>query len=300
MGPHSWYLLMRRSWILTTTSKQFDSMYSYLIWRLLNQGMEVQVGEWQSTKVEHELQTFIELFRINLEYFNWDTKDELQWDIKPDLPWAEDHFQERISGIPHNPPPSERYWPWRDKTKDNEDFKEGKVFSHTYPERYWPSRAYMWVNDVHFGRMKWYPRGVRYDFGDFADVVNQLQENPLTRQAYLPVFFPEDTGNKNKVRVPCSLGYHFMVRGGRLHCDYYIRSCDLLRHFKNDLYMTARLQQYVLEHLQTFHKDIGIGTLMMHITSLHAFKGDRSRLLSIRSILEKRADYGSDEHIAYI
>ena len=67
------------------------------------------------------------------------------------------------------------------------------------------------------------------DYGDLDDVVTLLTNDPLTRQAFLPMWFPEDTGVVHGTRVPCSLGYHFMQRDGRLSITYYIRSCDIVR-----------------------------------------------------------------------
>ena len=135
------------------------------------------------------------------------------------------------------------------------------------------------VDDVHFGPMKYNPRGIRFTYGDLQDVVELLQMSPLTRQAYLPVWFPEDTGAHHGERVPCTLGYHFIIRGGALHIIYYIRSCDFLRHFRDDVYMAARLALWVYDRVGAALK---MGNLTMHITSLHVFEADmpvlRSRL----------------------
>src|SRR6266550_2429059 len=59
--------------------------------------------------------------------------------LQPNMPWAEDQFQERVSGEPLNPPPSEAWWPYAQQ--GNAAHKEGEVFSHSYPERYWPKHA---------------------------------------------------------------------------------------------------------------------------------------------------------------
>jgi thymidylate synthase len=124
----------------------------------------------------------------------------------------------------------------------------------------------------------WTPelKGIRYNYGNLRDVVDLLAKEPLTRQAYLPVWFPEDTGATGR-RVPCSLGYHFIQRSGFFHIVYYIRSCDFTRHFRDDIYLTYRLWDWVLRELQkehSFWKTVELGMFTMHISSLHMFIND--------------------------
>jgi len=208
-------------------------------------------------------------------------------EVKPNLPWAEDHFLERVSGEPLNPPASEAWWPYA--RAGNAEHKNGEKFHHTYPERIWPKGAgdgVQWendlpyVNDLHFGWVRHHNHGIRYAYGDLKDVVDQLAKNPLTRQAYLPIWFPEDTGacGVEGQRVPCTLGYHFLSRFGRMDIVYYIRSCDLLRHFTDDVYMAARLLQWMCYQLNARSHDIVPGKLVMHISSLHIFRGDYMRV----------------------
>jgi len=114
--------------------------------------------------------------------------------------------------------------------------------------------------------------GIRHEFGDLGDLVELLKDDPSTRQAYLPVWFPEDTGLDKSERKPCSLGYHFIIRNGQLDITYYIRSCDFYRHLRDDIYLTVRLGLWILE--QCGFDDIRMGRFNMHITSLHMFVGD--------------------------
>jgi thymidylate synthase len=147
----------------------------------------------------------------------------------------------------------------------------GGVFSHTYPERIWPKRA---------GISSIAPRpdnnkGIRYDYGDLADMVDLLKREPETRQAYLPIWFPEDTGAPSYQRVPCTLGYHFIRRHGFFHMTYYIRSCDIIRHFRDDIYLALKLYYWI--------KDVSLpktipGLFTMHIVSLHCFYNERGLL----------------------
>ena len=207
---------------------------------------------------------------------------ELQKQIGPNLPWADHHFEERISRIPYNPPPSHKEWPfWRPSSEETKEVGDVK-FSHTYPERYWPPAK----------------PGIRYAWGDLDDVVHLLLNDPLTRQAYLPIFFPEDTGagatpiGYTPRRVPCSLGYGFLCRENKLHIFYDIRSCDILRHFQDDIYLTCRLLLWVLGNLRfrTSREDnkfwwgVEPGNLSMRIYSLHCFEADIPTIIYRRKI----------------
>jgi thymidylate synthase len=117
-----------------------------------------------------------------------------------------------------------------------------------------------------------------------------LIQDPWTRQAWIPLFFPEDTGGEDEgrkgilhMRKPCTLGWQFLRRGNLLHLFYPLRSCDLFRHFRNDCYLAVRLLLWVLRECRK--KDslkwdqVRPGTYSMWITSLHLFEGDRVRLL---------------------
>ena len=121
--------------------------------------------------------------------------------------------------------------------------------------------------------------GIRYEYGDFGDVIDLLQREPFTRQAFLPMWFPEDTGSVHGERVPCTIGYHFMRRGNYLHIVYYIRSCDYLRHFRDDIYMACRKLHWVLDTLKERDPErwgeVTPGYYAMHITSLHCFNKEK-------------------------
>lgn len=213
--------------------------------------------------------------------------------VHPDLPWADEHFAERVSGMPHNPPPSHVRWPWA-RFDGNAVHMDGGMFSHTYPERFWPKHAAHDHSDVGWkgetdGTLEDFVcgghRGIRYGYGDLMDVIKLLARSPFTRQAFIPIWFPEDTGSQDEVRVPCTIGYHMMIRNNMMHCWYYIRSCDLVRHLRNDIYFAGRLVQWMCDELndnEQFRNTMRIGVtpglLNMTISSLHAFVGDDWRL----------------------
>lgn len=247
---------------------RFAGMVLQLLTDFLGRAEEVDGGKWQSIDVRGDRSKVTwELREASLVIRMPDSIELAQREFQPNLPWAEDHFLERVSGIPHNPPPSQAWWPFI-QNGHSEHLNEGK-FSHTYPERFWPKYAGTGYDGQSGGSRS----GIRFNYGDLEDVVTRLRNNPLTRQAYLPVWFPEDTGAPESERVPCTLGYLFMIRGGNLHVTYHIRSCDFMRHFRDDVYMAIRLGQWVRDQLK--NEDLAMGELTMHIGSFHIFEGDR-------------------------
>lgn len=262
------------NWTKMTTD--YRSVRAILLQELLFEGLKVDVGEWHAQDIAGKPELVsTELRFINFKLWVPEMMETLQDLYQPNLPWAEDHFQERVGGEPLNPSPSEAWWPFA--VQGNAQHKEGEVFSHTYPERIWPKRANgQYHNSAWPGQ-----HGIRYFYGDLDDLVELLKRSPLTRQAYLPIWFPEDTGATEGQRVPCSLGYHFMQRQGKLHCQYTMRSCDFVRHFADDMYMAARLLQFVVGKLREAEHDVSVGNLHVNISSLHFFEGDRPKMRSL-------------------
>ena len=123
--------------------------------KLYSLGKEVFSGKWQSIDVDHAMW---ELFNHNFSCAMPQTIDDMVKEIKPNLPWANDHFEERVGGKPLNPPPSNEWWPFAQR--GNKQFKADEKFSHTYPERIWPP----------------YRNGVRYRYGSMNDVIDKAEE----------------------------------------------------------------------------------------------------------------------------
>lgn len=381
---------------------RFQDAHNWVGERLKHQSYRVNAGKWQGVDVSDDPNK--DHFEVLNTSFMWqlpETVTELATEVKPHLPWAEDHFLERVGGQPLNPGNEYKNWPFYKHRPSNDKFRtevegplvssqswaylaglldgEGTIyrnpkrrgyrvmvyqkdpmvlhrlvdlfgigmvkkqnggtkvlngreynnvshlwqvnkrievvwllsnllpylvikqesarealefisqltysglgnlpsdtlwdrsweprFTHTYMSRYWPR--------FDTGERL---RGMMYEAGDLNDLVNLLQHEPLTRQAYLPVWFPEDTGVLHGGRVPCTLGYHFILRDNRLHVTYYIRSCDFLRHFRDDIYMTARLVLWLLEQLSGAWEDVKPGVLTFHCVSMHMFAADRIAL----------------------
>lgn len=245
----------------------------------------VPVASWQSVKAPQPMPEILN-YSFTLDLPSTLKTEHYQEAFRPNLPWADNHFvKERISGEPINPGTTWRQWPYARSADTHR--REGEVdpqFDHSYAERYWPKHAGLTPDGrvpVAFEAPK--RQGIRFAYGDLGDLVNLLIKDPLTRQAYLPVWFPEDLGAAvESKRVPCTLGYHFIRREDRLHCIYPMRSCDFVRHFRDDVYLTVRLLLWILSVLQFRDRPswgaVTPGTFTMHITSLHMFESDQSLL----------------------
>src|SRR5262245_60469120 len=260
------------SWTLAMATKALDAneAIQFCLETLLNAGDLVDAGHWQGYETEGrpDLQTR-EILNMNFTCRIPETAADAAAECQPNMPWAEEEFWERVGGAPRNPHNSLTLWPWWNNQIE-------VPFTHTYSERFWP-------NDTGEDPVERI-RGIRYRYGDLDDVLQLLCKYPHTRQATFPIFFPEDTGAKHGGRIPCTLHYHFMLRNDMLHLWYPIRSCDAVRHFRDDVYMAMRLDQWVLDKLR--ERDRGMpapkgmwdivvpGMLCFTAYSFHAHMGD--------------------------
>lgn len=267
-------------------------------WNLMvKNGARVKAGTWQGVDVSSkpDMDTFELMnygFTLNLcgdgDLDNWRTQ------IKPNAPWADDHFEERVCGYPINPGTEWRNWPWGHSADTFRD--ENGKFNHNYMERYWPkhanvTRATLNVQDAINAIMEYEggrPRplqGIRNEYGDMDDLVKSLAANPYSRQEWFPIFHPEDVGEVIGGRKPCTLGYQFIVRNGRLHVFYPMRSCDFYRHFRDDIYLTLRLLLWVINRCRDISpipwEEITPGSITFHATSLHVFANDWYKMKDI-------------------
>jgi hypothetical protein len=236
--------------------------------------------QWQSVEAPDK---FWEIMGISFSAVVPPTEPELAEQTKPNLEWVFEHFKERVGGVPLNPGESYKLWPPYKNKATNDKFRtEEEKFSHTYMERIWchfageePGKKVIKLNPYKENPNK----GIRYLYGDLGDLLNLLTRDIDTRQAFLPIWFPEDTGAVHGQRVPCTLGYLFLHRHGYLHMTYYMRSCDFLRHFRDDVYLAGALLQWVcaeVNHLTG--RNILPGTLTMHIANLHVFNNEKELL----------------------
>lgn len=226
---------------------------------LLKMGSVVKTQIWQG---KENPPSFIEFLHMSLCVPMAQSEEEASFETCADQPWAKIHFGERISGEPLNPPPSHTMW--RTKTEEYFSGDMPNAFSHSYPERLWPKSLL--------------PSGIRFETADLSTAVEVLKKDPTTRQCYIPLYFPEDlSASLAGERVPCTLGWHFIIRNDRLHCFYPMRSCDAIRHFHNDLYFANCLGLWLLESAG-LSKSVSMGSLHFSATSFHCFENDRYTL----------------------
>src|SRR5262245_50075700 len=95
---------------------------------------EVRTERWQGVAANND--TF-ELRNVNFEVPLDGIEDLDHWraDIQPSLPWADDHFAERVGGEPLNPGVQWAKWPYALRA---DKFRDQGRFNHTYMERLWP------------------------------------------------------------------------------------------------------------------------------------------------------------------
>jgi hypothetical protein len=240
----------------------------------------VKAGKWQGidSLSNHDILVLRDVNQIfNLNNLSWEDILEL---FKPDLTWCDIHFSERVSGKPLNPGESYKFWPYNKFKEDGTDefLLEGK-FDHTYMERFWPKKASEDALSMfaRIDKLEYNKQGIRFEYGDLDDLISLLKSNPLTRQAYLPIWFPEDTwASNNSKRVPCTLGYLFEIYNNTLNITYYIRSCDIFRHYRNDMYLTYRLLEYIRVILlkNKGFENLELGKMSIKIANLHLFRND--------------------------
>lgn len=160
-------------------------------------------------------------------------------DLNPIQPWADLEWEERVS-----------LW--------------------VNPGEAWKSRAEVWAEFLNSdGRFAYtYSERLSWNIGR---IVAELKLHPESRQLYLGIWEPVNDIHYlgGKARVPCSLGYWFLYRQGRLGMTYFQRSCDYSTHMQNDLYLATKMLQFVA-------KEAGVipGHLIHWIGSLHVYTKD--------------------------
>jgi len=281
------------------TYSRFSAALSSLSNEMRDRAQLIHTEKWQSIDISTNPQAaMVELTNVTFSVpLGSEDLDTYRAEIKPNLPWADDHFEtERVNRRPLNPGDTYRYWPWASSA---EKFRTAdQQFSHTYAERFWPKHAGPTFSpDGNITGHSYQPhRGVRYPYGDLQDVAKLLGREPYTRQAYLPIWFPEDTGVVHGARVPCTLGYHFLMRDNMLNVFYPIRSCDFARHLRDDLYLTVRLTLWMLSQCRTqnpkIFDSVQPGLLSFWAGSLHMFVADYQRLYKRNPLAPSRVNRG--------
>lgn len=102
---------------------------------------------------------------------------------------------------------------------------------------------------------------------DQLDIVRrQLLEDPDSRRAVVQLFDPasDHAGSRD---VPCTLGYRFFIRDGRLHMHTTMRSNDLWLGFPYDIFTATVLQELLAGWL-----GVSLGDYRHSVDSLHLYE----------------------------
>lgn len=161
-------------------------------------------------------------------------------DLSPTQPWANLEWEERMNVRGLNPGTA-----WERRREVWEEFieKNGK-FAYTYSQR--------------------------LQFNPYR-IIHELKEHPESRQLFLGIWdYERDIKNiGGHRRVPCSLGYWFLNRQGRLDMTYLQRSSDYATHLENDLYLATKMLFFVTKEAK-----IEPGHLIHWVGSLHVYQKD--------------------------
>lgn len=156
---------------------------------------------------------------------------------------------------------------------------EDRIIGELNPGRAWRERPEVWRDLLEIDRgatgMKT-PTKFAYTYSErmggrhIQMLIQELQRHPNSRQLYLPVWKADpDEKRRGERRVPCSLGYWVVQRGGAVHLTYMMRSCDFHTHYPNDVALATMLQHYIAQ--KTKYK---VGQFTHFVGSFHVYKKD--------------------------
>ena len=157
--------------------------------------------------------------------------------------------------------------PWADAEFDERINPAGNI----NPGSAWELRKDVWTEYMHEGKMA-YTYNERIMFNNQLEkIIERLKADHDSRQLWLSIWNPGIDPDKlgGISRVPCSLGYNFQFRDGKLNMHYVMRSCDFNTHFRNDVYLAIRLLEYVAERA-----GLEVGNFTHTMFSLHVYKKD--------------------------
>jgi thymidylate synthase len=104
-----------------------------------------------------------------------------------------------------------------------------------------------------------------------AQALKTLADDPGTRRAVIQLYDP-DADTRGHKDVPCTLGYRFFLRDGRLHMHTTMRSQDLWRGFCYDIFTATILQELLAGWLGA-----ELGSYLLCVDSLHLYAQDVPR-----------------------
>ncbi|NIV96159.1 hypothetical protein GWN42_26060 [candidate division KSB1 bacterium] len=209
---------------------------------LFEMGIRYQSKTVQDQQVadDPKFQT-IELFGYGYTLTQYEDVHQLIEYLDLNAEWVFNEEAERLHRgfLPVNPGSA-----WQLNREFWEPFLRNGVFAYSYAER--------WSEQINY-------------------VIEELHRRPHTRQAIMTMYDRhQDMMNwGGRDRVPCSVSYQFLIRDNMLHLVYNQRSCDFVKFFGSDVYLTIKLLKHVA-------KSVGVvpGYFTHFLGSLHAFAGD--------------------------
>lgn len=179
-----------------------------------------------------------ELIGVNFEILSWQDRAEMMQENGLSTTFAEFDVLDRLCPTPVNPGKAVQV-DTVGVLKDHLN-PDGKL-DYTYSERMWYQ---------------------------IPKITRVLIEEPVTRQAFISVWDPRvDINNLEVARVPCSIGFHFLRRNGKLNLVYLMRSLEVTKCLGNDIYTSSRLLEVIAERIAA-----ETGTITFSVGSLHLFE----------------------------
>lgn len=171
-------------------------------------------------------------------------------------PWADEEFKERVTD------------PFMDMTLGCRYTDVGEFIN---PGTAWELRKDIWTEYMHDGKMAYTYNERIWRNDQLYKIIDRLNKDHDSRQLWLSIWdCNEDVDKLGGVsRVPCSLGYNFQHRDGKLNIHYIMRSCDFNTHFINDVYLGIKLLEYVANKT-----GLEVGSFTHTMFSLHVYKKD--------------------------
>lgn len=218
---------------------------------LAEMGIEVRPKSMQDKVIEGNEEYFTKELQ-NYSYTILDAKSSMITGVSQ--PWADAEFRERVC----------------DPFLRHEEYGLSTP-NFINPGTAWELRKEVWTEFMHEGKMAYTYNERFWNNDQLRKIIDRLKEDHDSRQLWLSVWDPCTDPDKlgGVSRVPCSLGYNFQFRDGKLNIHYVMRSCDFSTHFRNDVYLAIKLLEYVAKEA-----GLEVGNFTHSMFSLHVYKKD--------------------------
>ena len=113
--------------------------------------------------------------------------------------------------------------------------------------------------------------------------VKRLLSDTDTRQAIIQIWDPLQD-QQTKRDIPCTLGFNFRIRKGKLNMSATMRSNDVFLGAAYDVFMFTQLQATIAKSL-----DIPMGTYTHHAYSLHLYERNLEQIEGLHSFVPEEA-----------